>query len=349
MVEVGILGYGGYVPKYRIKVNEIARVWGKDGVAIGQSLGLEEKSVPGLDEDTTTISVEAARNALKCAQIDPSRIGAVFVGSESHVYATKPTGTVVAEAVNAPNSMQCADFAFACKAGTAAMEVVIGLVKSHEIDVGLAIGADTAQSKPGDALEYAAAAGGAAFLIGSGDDCLAEFQATFSYTSDTPDFWRREGTDFPEHGSRFTGKPAYFRHVHQAALGLLEKTHTKVEDYDWGVFHSPNGKFPRRAAQELGIPEEKLKPSLIVDRIGNTYAGSSPLGLAATLDVAKPGDRILVVSYGSGAGSDAFSIKVLDPIVERRKHKPMIEDYIRDKIYVDYATYAKHRRTIRVE
>jgi hydroxymethylglutaryl-CoA synthase len=349
MVDVGILGYGGYIPKYRIKVDEIARVWGKDGAAISQSLGLEEKSVPGLDEDTTTIAVEAARNALKCAQIDPSRIGAAFVGSESHVYATKPTGTVVAEAINAPNSIQCADFAFACKAGTAAMQVVIGLVKSHEIDVGLAIGADTAQAKPGDALEYAAAAGGAAYLIGSGDDCLAEFEGTFSYTSDTPDFWRREGTDFPEHGSRFTGKPAYFRHVHQAALGLFEKMHTKADDYNWGVFHSPNGKFPRRAAQELGIPEEKLKPSLIVDRIGNTYAGSSPLGLAATLDIAKPGDRILVVSYGSGAGSDAFSIKVLDTIAEKRKHKPMVEDYIRDKIYLDYAKYAKHRRTIKVE
>jgi hydroxymethylglutaryl-CoA synthase len=349
MKKVGIIGYGGYIPKYRISVEEIARVWGKNGKAIGASLSLTEKSVPGIDEDTTTISVEAARNALKCAQIDPSRIGAVYVGSESHVYATKPTGTVVAEAINAPNSIQCADFAFACKAGTAAIQVCIGLVKSGEIDIGLAIGADTAQAKPGDALEYAAAAGGAAFLIGSDEDCIATFEGTYSYTSDTPDFWRREGTDFPEHGSRFTGKPAYFRHVHQAALGLLEKLNMKVDDFDWGVFHSPNGKFPRRAAQSLGIPEKKIVPALIVDRIGNTYAGSSPLGLAATLDVVKPGDRILVVSYGSGAGSDAFSIKVEKSITKIRKRTPKIEDYIADKILIDYATYAKHRRTIKVE
>ncbi len=349
MKHVGILGFGGYVPKYRISVEEIARVWGKDGKAISRGLNLEEKSVPGLDEDTTTISVEAARNALKCAQIDPERIGAIFVGSESHVYATKPTGTVVAEAINAPNSIQCADFSFACKAGTAAIQVCIGLVKSKEIDVGLAIGADTAQSKPGDALEYAAAAGGAAFLLGTGKDCIAKIEGTYSYTSDTPDFWRREGTDFPEHGSRFTGKPAYFRHVHQAALGLLEKLKTKADEYDWAVFHSPNGKFPRRAAKALGIPEEKIKPSLIVDRIGNTYAGSSPLGLAATFDIAKPGDRILMVSYGSGAGSDAFSIEVLPPLLETRERMPKIEDYIQDKISIDYATYAKHRRTIKVE
>ncbi|MFX1540609.1 MAG: hydroxymethylglutaryl-CoA synthase, partial [Promethearchaeota archaeon] len=325
MPEVGILGYGGYIPKYRIRVEEIARVWGKDGIAISRGLSLEEKSVPGLDEDTTTISVEAARNALKCAQIDATRIGAIYVGSESHVYATKPTGTVVAEAINAPNSLQCADFSFACKAGTAAMQVCIGLVKSHEVDVGLAIGSDTAQSKPGDALEYAAAAGGAAFLIGSDDDMLASFGGTFSYTSDTPDFWRREGTDFPEHGSRFTGKPAYFRHVEQAALGLFKKMNTKADDYDWGVFHSPNGKFPRRVAKTLGFNEDKIKPSLVVDYVGNTYAGSSPLGLAATLDIARPGHKILVVSYGSGAGSDAFHVEVMKSITEKRKRKPMVQ------------------------
>ncbi|MFW9986795.1 MAG: hydroxymethylglutaryl-CoA synthase [Candidatus Odinarchaeota archaeon] len=349
MPEVGILGYGGYIPKYRIRVEEIARVWGKDGIAISRGLSLEEKSVPGLDEDTTTISVEAARNALKCAQIDATRIGAIYVGSESHVYATKPTGTVVAEAINAPNSLQCADFSFACKAGTAAMQVCIGLVKSHEVDVGLAIGSDTAQSKPGDALEYAAAAGGAAFLIGSDDDMLASFGGTFSYTSDTPDFWRREGTDFPEHGSRFTGKPAYFRHVEQAALGLFKKMNTKADDYDWGVFHSPNGKFPRRVAKTLGFNEDKIKPSLVVDYVGNTYAGSSPLGLAATLDIARPGHKILVVSYGSGAGSDAFHVEVMKSITEKRKRKPMVQDYMDDKVYIDYAQYAKHRRTIKVE
>ncbi len=129
----------------------------------------------------------------------------------------------------------------------------------------------------------------------------------------------------------------------------MEKLKTKADEYDWAVFHSPNGKFPRRAAKALGITEEKIKPSLVVDRIGNTYAGSSPLGLAATFDIAKPGDRILMVSYGSGAGSDAFSIEVLKPLLEAREHMPKVEDYIQDKVSIDYATYAKHRRTIKVE
>ena len=100
-MEVGIAGYGAYVPRHRIKVEEIARVWGTDAPAYKKGLRLQEKSVPAPDQDTITMSVEAARHALTRAGIDPARLGAVYVGSESHPYAVKPSGTVVAEAVGA--------------------------------------------------------------------------------------------------------------------------------------------------------------------------------------------------------------------------------------------------------
>ncbi|HDM05858.1 MAG TPA: hydroxymethylglutaryl-CoA synthase, partial [Candidatus Aenigmarchaeota archaeon] len=105
----------------------------------------------------------------------------------------------------------------------------------------------------------------------------------------------------------------------------------------------PNGKFPLRAAKILGFDTKKLQPGFVVSKIGNTYSGSSLLGLAATLDVAKPGERILITSYGSGAGSDSFSIKVTDLIEERRNTVRKIRDYINDKVYVNYAEYMKMR------
>ena len=135
----GIVGYGVHVPSYRIKVEEIAKVWGDDAKAISRGLVMQEKSEPGPDEDTATISVEAARNALKRAMIDPQKIGAVYVGSESHPYAVKPTATIVAEAVEAAPEMTAADLEFACKAGTAAMQICMGLVDSGQIEYGLAI------------------------------------------------------------------------------------------------------------------------------------------------------------------------------------------------------------------
>jgi hydroxymethylglutaryl-CoA synthase len=113
------------------------------------------------------------------------------------------------------------------------------------------------------------------------------------------------------------------------------------------VFHTPNGKFPLKAAKLLGIDKEKLKHSLIVSEIGNTYSGSAMMGLARILDIAKPGSKIFMVAYGSGAGSDAFSITVEDAIEERRGQVPTVDDYVERKTYVDYATYAKFRRKIK--
>ncbi|MGF7118879.1 hydroxymethylglutaryl-CoA synthase [Methanobacterium oryzae] len=343
----GIVGYGVYIPSYRIKVEEIAKVWGDDPNAISRGLVVQEKSVPAPDEDTATISVEAARYAITRALIDPQKIGAVYVGSESHPYAVKPTATIVAEAVGAAPHMTSADLEFACKAGTAGMQICMGLVDSGIIDYGLAIGADTAQGAPGDALEYTASAGGAAYVIGK-DNAVADFEGTYSFTTDTPDFYRREGKPYPRHGGRFTGEPAYFKHVLSAAKGMFEKMGTEASDYDHAVFHQPNGKFYLKAAKKLGFTSEQSKTGLLTPVIGNTYSGATPLGLAAILDIAKPGDRILAVSYGSGAGSDAFSITINDNIEERRENAPKVTELVANKSYVDYAMYAKYKGKLKM-
>ncbi len=348
-MSVGIVSYGAYIPRYRIKVEDIARVWGDDADILMAGLMVNEKSVPDLDEDAATIAVEAARSAIVRSDIDAQRIGAVYTGSESHPYAVKPTSTIVAEAVGATPVMTAADFEFACKAGTAAIQACMGLVSSGMIDLGLAIGADVSQGAPGDALEYTAAAGGVAYLIGNKESELAAIiEDTYSFTTDIPDFWRREGMPYPEHGGRFTGEPGYFKHVTGAANGLMEKIDTKPSDYDYAVFHQPNGKFPTRVAKMLGFSKEQIKPGLVVPRLGNTYSGSCMMGIAATLDQAQPGDRIFATAFGSGAGGDAFSITVTDRIEDIRNGAPGVEDLLKDPIYMDYAMYAKHKGKIKL-
>ena len=345
-MDIGITGYGAYVPRFRIKVEEIAKVWHQDAATIKNGLKISEKAVPAADEDTITISVEAAKNALLMAGIAPQDIGALFIGSESHPYAVKQSGTVVTDALGIGPEVMVADFEFACKAGTAGIQCCLGLVKSGMIKYGMAIGADTAQGKPGDALEYSAAAGGAAFIIGPNP--LAKIIDTYSYTTDTPDFWRREGQPYPLHGARFTGEPAYFRHIIEATKGLLKKTKMSAEDFDAVVFHMPNGKFPREAAKKLGFGEEKLAKSLIVETVGNTYSGSSLLGLSNVLDGAKPGEKILLTSFGSGAGSDSFALEVTARIKAAQGRAKTLKNYMDRKTYIDYGTYVKLRRKLRL-
>lgn len=346
---VGIIGYGAYVPRYRIKVEEIAKIWGADAEAYKRGLMVYQKSVPALDQDVITMSVEASRYALKrSGGIDPADIGAIYVGSESHPYAVKPTGTTVADAIGATPDIHCADFEFACKAGTEGMFVAQALVKAGEVKYALGIGADTSQGAPGDALEYTASAGAAAFIFGD-ENSVADILYTYAYMTDTPDFWRREYAHYPRHAGRFTGEPAYFKHVKSCGIKIMEMANLNASDIDYAVFHQPNGKFPQRAGKLLGFTKEQLEPGWLSPWLGNTYSGSSPMGLTSTLDVAKPGQKILLVSYGSGAGSDGFIFEVTDRIKEVQGLAPKTRWQLdENQFYIDYGTYAKFRHKIRM-
>jgi hydroxymethylglutaryl-CoA synthase len=339
---MGIVGYGAYVPRYRIRAADIAAQWGREG-------GRGEKTVPGLDEDTITIAFESARHAIAVASIDPAHIGALYIGSESHPYAVKPSGTVVAEALGIGPDVHVADFEFACKAGTEAMFCALSHVAAGQMTYALAIGADTSQSAPGDPLEYTASAGGAAYLFGGGDAVIAEVLHTHSITSDTPDFWRREGRSYPSHAGRYTGEPAYFEHVLSCARAVLAKSGLTPSEIAHVVLHMPNEKFPAAAAGKLGFSPKQLEAGFLVPEMGNTYSGSSPMGLAAVLDCASAGELVLLVSYGSGAGSDAFVFRTTEALADRRERAPSVRNQLRgERLYLDYAAYAKHRGKYRM-
>ena len=344
--EVGIVGYGAYIPRPRISARTIAAAWGRSADA---RLPVKEKSVPAPDEDTVTMAIEAARGALARARIAPGSIRAVWVGTESKPYAVKPSSTIVAEAIGAVPWVSAADLEFACKAGSEAMQAACAFVGSGMADYALAIGMDAAQSKPGDYLEFTAAAGGAAYLFGPAADGLASVEASCSYATDTPDFFRRQHMHYPEHGHRFTGEPSYFAHSLEASRGLLASLGRAPSDYRWAVFHQPNPKFVRKVASELGFVESQIAPGAIVDRIGNTYSGASLLGLAAILDVARAGDRIFFCSYGSGAGSDAFSLVTTGRLESARAEAASVSDYLkRGQSIEDYGAYLRSSRAIRM-
>lgn len=342
--KIGIVSYGVAIPEYRINADEIAKHWGKNGELVKKSLGVNQKSVADSDEDAATLAIEASLAALASTAAKPENIGAVYLGSESHPYAVKPTSTIVGNALGIGPEYFAADLEFACKAGTAGIQIVDSLLRAERIEYGLAIGADTAQGAPGDSLEYTAAAGAAAFLLGS-ENVIASLDYTCSYSSDTPDFWRAKGAKYPVHAGRFTGKPSYFKHITEATNMMLQKSSSKIEDFDHVVFHMPNATFPRRVAKQLGVADEQLFLGLIVPEIGNSYSAASLLGLAAVLDQAKPGQKILLTSYGSGAGADSFIFTTTDAI---NSYKPTqtIKELTSHAQNISYADYLIKRNKV---
>ncbi len=333
----GIVGYGAYVSRFRVREGGI------------------ERSVPFIDEDAITAAVEAGKLALIHSGVDNSLIGKVYVGSESNPYAVKPIASKVAQVLKLGEEdedvqgVDAVDTEFACKAATSMFKDAASLVNYPKIGFpyAMVIGADNSQAAPrncpGGELDFFVGFGGCAYIFGK-TDVIAQLEGWYSCTSDTPDFWRRDGEPYPMHGGRFTGDPAYFKHIRKAAKKLMERLNLTVSDVDYFVAHQPNMQFPVRIAKELGFKEDQYLPSLQVAKFGNTYSGSSPVGLAAVLDIAKPDERILIVSYGSGAGSDAYSFVTTSQITEKRQRQKMTVKYQAENPFLEYVDYTTYRQ-----
>jgi len=335
----GIVGYGVYVSKFRIKESAM------------------ERSIPFIDEDAITAAVEAGKMALVHSGIDSSLIGKVYVGSESNPYAVKPIASKVAqvlklggeEKLDGVQSVDAVDTEFACKAATSMFKDASALVyyPRSRIPYAMVIGTDNSQAAPrdeiGGELDFFVGYGSSAFIFGM-HDVIAEMDAWYSCTSDTPDFWRRDREPYPRHGGRFTGDPAYFKHVQKAARRLMEKQKLQPSDIDYFISHQPNIRFPIKVATELGFKEDQYSAGLRVAKFGNTYSGASPIGLAAVLDEAKPNQRILIVSYGSGAGADAYCLTTTNQITGKRLRQKFTVQHQCESEHLEYVNYDVYRR-----
>jgi hydroxymethylglutaryl-CoA synthase len=355
----GILSWGAYVPRYRISTSEIHNYW--NGVDSTQKPAIASsgfKSVIGLDEDAITMADESFKNAwsnyyahydngacihadLKPCKYSAQNLRGLWIGSESHPYAVKPSATVLATQLG-HSALSAADFQFACKAGSE----ILAMTLNSDIDgVLAAIGSDTAQGKPGDALELYSGCGSACFLLGPNKDCVVSCLGWYSMVTNTPDFWRTNGEKYPAHGNRFTGQEAYFKHIYEATEQVLGDLKLTVSDIDSVVFHQPNVKFPTVAAKHFGFTEQQYTVGLLSPYIGNCYAASCLLGLTSVLDTAKPNQTILVTSFGSGAGSDCFVFRTGPDFQVATGHKTT-QSYIQNTIPVNYGQYLRMRDKI---
>ena len=333
----GIVGYGVYASRFRTRESGL------------------ERSVPFIDEDAVTAAVEAGKLSLIHSGVDSALVGKIYVGSESNPYAVKPISSKVAQVLKLGEEdgdiqgVDAVDTEFACKAASSMFKDAASLVNYPKsgIKYAMVIGADNSQAAPrgcpGGELDTFVGYGGASFIFGK-HDVIAEIEGWYSCTSDTPDFWRRDGELFPMHGGRFTGDPAYFKHVRKAASKLMEQFSLQAKDVDYFVTHQPNPQFPVKIAKELGFKEEQYAASLLINKFGNTYSGCSPVGLAAVLDIAKPEARILIVSYGSGAGSDAYLLRTTSQLADKRQRQKMSVKYQAENPFVEYVDYTTYRR-----
>jgi hydroxymethylglutaryl-CoA synthase len=338
----GVVGYGAYIPRFRIKRDEYLKAWGSFSPR-----GVEEKAVAGLDEDVVTMTVESSVNALKRARISSNQLNGVFFASTSAPYAEKLSSSTIVASLDGPSEIFLADFGLSTKAGTAALLSCLDFVSSGRGDLGLAAASDVSQAMPSDSLEHGLGAGSASFVIGR-NGVMASVEGTHCSSLEII------GERYRRHGERYlkdSGIAAYAEQAFNQALtisvtGLLTNLRLKPEDFAYAIFQQFDGRIAYDVGRKLGFKDNQISPSMTVTRIGDSGSASPLIGLCAVLDAARPGDRILVASYGSGSGSDAISLVTTDQLVERRNSAPLIENYLAQKEYIDYLTYLKFRRML---
>jgi hydroxymethylglutaryl-CoA synthase len=338
----GVVGYGAYIPRFRIKRDEYVKAWGSFSPR-----GVEEKAVAGLDEDVVTMAVESSVGALKCAGIGSNQLNGMFFASTSALYAEKLSSSTIVASLDGPSEIFLADLGFSTKAGTAALLSCLDFVSSGRGDLGLVGASDMSQAMPSDSVEHGLGAGSASFVIGRNDLVANVEGAHCSSLEIIGERYRRHGERFlKDSGIGACTEQAFNQALTISVTGLLTNLGLNAEEFAYAIFQQFDGRTAYDIGRKLGFKDRQISPSMTVTKIGDSGSASPLIGLCAVLDIARPGDRILVASYGSGSGSDAISLVATDQLVERRNKAPMVESYLTQKEYIDYLTYLKFRRML---
>ncbi len=300
-----------------------------------------------------TMAIEAARACLSTGACSPTGIGFLATASSSYPYDGKFHPPMIAEALGLSADAQAMQFGASTKAGTEALMAsfqwatacAAGYRPSQRDAVALAAVGDAPRADVSSDEDHPLGAGAAAFLVGAAPHHLiARFEGASFYSTETMGNWFRPA------GSphvRDIGVPGYseglFTNVVAGAVrGLLERLGRSPADYSYVVFQQPDGEIPRKLARVLGFGEKQIAKGLVATHAGDAGAASALLGLAAVLDVATPGERVLVASFGAGSGADAMSLEITGDI-ERLKRPRPVWDFVASGRKLTYIHYLKLR------
>ena len=331
---VGVTGYGIYIPKYRIERSIIGKAWS------GRSRG--QNAVAGMDEDVITMAAEAALNAVTHADIDSTcDLETLYFGTSSALDFERSSLGVIGEVLRASDEIDYAEFSASPRASFAALKACQDAAASGRITNGLVIGAEQRATAAGSQEEMNCGDGAVAIMLGT-NNVIAEIDAVYSYTTNFVDRWRDADSDFvKEYEPRFTRDYGYKQHIIAAAGGLFAKLQCGIDDFDHVVLQQPNASMVSGVAKALNANQDQLAHGGLINEVGDLGAASALMGLAGVLDKAEPGERILVLSYGSGA-SDAIALSVTDAIAAKRDKLKPVSLYLKSSLQVeDYVAFAK--------
>jgi 3-hydroxy-3-methylglutaryl CoA synthase/uncharacterized OB-fold protein len=293
----GIVSYGAYIPPTRLGFSVLAGRAPKEGGP--------ERAVAWNDEDAVTMAVAAGANALR--GFDRAGVDALFFASTTYPFKEKQGAALIAKALDLGRNARTTDVSGSLRAGTDALQAAFDAVAAGSVRQALVIASDCRLGAPGSAQERAFGDGAAAFLIGT-TETVADLEGSHAFADEIVDLWRAEGDPFVHSWEeRFVIQEGYTPGIVEAVRGLMERIAAGPGDFTKAALYAPDARSHGGAAAKLKLDKGALVDPLF-GRLGNAGVAFAPLLLASALETAKPGDRVLLASYGDGAAAFAFSV-----------------------------------------
>lgn len=323
---VGIVSYGAYIPLWRLDLGTLNE-------------GLRgEKAIANFDEDSLTMGVAAGINCLH--NIDRSQIDGLFFATTTSPYKEKQISVTAAAALDLREDILTADFGNSLRAGTTALRAAMDAVKAGSAKQVMVIAADMRLPMPGSDFERLFGDGAVAFII-SDKNVKVAIKDGYSISDEILDIWRADEDKFVRSWEgRFVLDEGYFRVLPIPVAALMKRNNLTPQDFSRAVFYGPDARRHREMAERLGFDIAQVQDPMF-GSVGDTGAAFSLMMLAASLENAKPGGRMLLASYGSGA--EAFLLEGLKEIEVRQGVKSYIES---KRTIKDYNTYLRWRELV---
>ena len=337
MSEVGISSVVGYIPKLRLSRKSVAEsnAWLAPNL-VGKGKGT--RSMSNWDEDSVTMSVEAARRLLG-PEDDRSHVDNLFLASTTMPFADRLNSGIVRAALTLEEATQCTDISSTLKCGTTALINAISSVQSAKSSYSLVLAADKRKSRVGSSQELDFGDASAAIAV-SNKDIIARVIATSSISVDFVDHFRGPNEEFDYNWEeRWIRDEGYLKIVPKAIEELFSKANISGSDIDHFILPSVFPRVDQMIAKKCGINTENVVDNLALST-GDTGSAHSLLMFASILEKANPGDKILISSFGGG--SDVILFETTDNIKNFKPEQTiesLINSGVEENNYMKYLTF----------
>ena len=331
---VGITSYGAYIPIYRLSRKDIGSMW-------GQGAGAGERSVANADEDSLTMGVEAAIDCLR--GMDRSIVDALYFATVSAPYLEKQSASIIRAAADLRDSIPTMDIAHSLRGFTSGLRAAEDAVKAGSAKNVMVVASDCRLAAPDSGFEPQFGDGSAALMIGS-DDVIATIDGSYHLSSEFIDVWRKPGDRYMQvWEDRFIREEGYLKILPQAVKALYNKLNIKPEEITRACFYGPDPRTHTAMARKMNLDAKTQVQDPMAGSIGNTGTALSPMILVSALEEAKPGDKILLATYGDGA--DAYLLTVTENITKIQGQRRGIQKHLESKMMLPgYGKYVQIRQ-----